>query len=297
MNKNVIASSILGMMRTMIALPIQHPFDVIKVNWQANQHLKNELAVLRMIKREKGMKGIYSGFATNFSKHMFKSVYRYPLISTLPRFYANLFGSTYEENVHQMKLLTSLTVAIVEAGLVTPFERLQVFIMTSKYSTSNYRDFYNMSKSKLRVELFKGFTPYFTKQVVAWTTFLQADAFYKSQIRRIFEIQDKEMIKGMKFVLCTMLISMTTILIVMPFDNIKTYLQKYNLEVVEGRKVEKQRKHISIPSAIKRIYEKAGVTGFFTGWRVKLLVHLINSSFTIALLEYLDNLQIRSESS
>ena len=190
-----------------------------------------------------------------------------------------------------MKLLTSLTIAVVEAGLVTPFERLQVFIMTSKYSSSNYRDFYNMSKSKLRTELFKGFTPYFIKQVVAWTTFLQADAFYKNQIRKIFSIPDKEMITGYKFVLCGVLISITTIFFVMPFDNIKTYLQKYNLEVVDGRKVEKSKNHISILSSIKKIYQKAGAMGFFTGWRVKLTVHLINSSFTVALLEYVDNLQ------
>ena len=93
----VIASSILGMVRTMVALPIQHPFDVVKVNWQANPHLKNELAVIRMIKREKGLKGIYSGYMTNFSKHMFKSIYRYPLMSTLPRFYSKLLGSEYEK--------------------------------------------------------------------------------------------------------------------------------------------------------------------------------------------------------
>mmetsp|Transcript_41285 Transcript_41285/g.47594 ORF Transcript_41285/g.47594 Transcript_41285/m.47594 type:complete len:166 (+) Transcript_41285:192-689(+) len=165
-----------------------------------------------MIKKEKGLKGLYSGFATNFSKHMFKSLYRYPLVSTLPRFYAKLFGSEYNNHVHSMKLLTSLTIAFVEAGLITPFERLQVFIMTSKYSNKNYSDFYHMSKSKLRVELFKGFSPYFTKQVVAWTTFLQSDAFYKRQMRRIFKIDEKEMITGYKLALCTLMISCTTIL-------------------------------------------------------------------------------------
>lgn len=288
-----IVSSLFGMLRTMVSLPIQHPFDVIKVNWQANPKLKNELAVLRMIQREKGLKGLYSGYATNFSKHMFKSIYRYPLLSTLPRFYANLFGSTYEQNKHKMKLLTSFTLASVEAGLVTPFERLQVFIMTSKFSTSNYRDFYNMSKTKLRTEMFKGFTPYFTKQIVAWTTFLQADTFYKNQVRKLFDIKDNEMITGYKFALCTALISMTTIFCVMPFDNIKTFLQKYNLEVIDGRKTEKLKNKVNIPTAIRKIYARAGLFGFFTGFRVKLFVHFITSSFTVALLEYIENLHIR----
>lgn len=93
-----ILSSLLGMARTLIALPLQHPWDVIKVNWQANSHLKNELAVVRMIKADKGLKGFYSGYATNCTKQLFKSSYRYPLISTLPRFYAGAFGSQYENH-------------------------------------------------------------------------------------------------------------------------------------------------------------------------------------------------------
>jgi hypothetical protein len=110
-----------------------------------------------------------------------------------------------------MKLMTSLTLALVEAGLITPFERLQVFIMTSKFANKNYMDFYHMSKSKLRTELFRGYTPYFLKQIVAWTAFLEADAFYKSQIRLIFKVPDKEMLLGWKLAFCTLLISCTTI--------------------------------------------------------------------------------------
>ena len=129
----------------------------------------------------------------------------------LPRFYSNLLGSKYENHKYIMKLMTSLSVALVEAGLITPFERLQVFIMTSKFANKNYMDFYHMNKSKLRTELFRGYTPYFLKQIVAWTAFLEADAFYKSQIRRIFKVPDKEMILGWKLALCTLLISCTTI--------------------------------------------------------------------------------------
>lgn len=149
-----------------------------------------------MIKAEKGIKGLYSGYATNMTKQLFKASYRYPLISGLPRFYSKLFGSKYEDHKYSMKLMTSVTIALVEAGLITPFERLQVFMMTSKFSNKNYSDFYHMVKSRLRTELFRGYTPYFTKQIVSWTAFLQADTFYKSQIRRIFEVPDDKMILG-----------------------------------------------------------------------------------------------------
>lgn len=207
----MILSALLGMARTLVALPFQHPMDVLKVNYQANRHLKNEFAVAKMIKAEKGWKGFYSGYATNSAKQLFKSCYRYPLMSGLPRFYAGLFGSTYEQNKHTMKFLTSLTIALVEAGLITPFERLQVFIMTSHQSNQNYKDFYEMSKSKLRTELFKGYTPYFTKQVVSWTAFLQSDTFYKTQVRKFYDIPDDKMISGYKLVLTTMMVSCTTI--------------------------------------------------------------------------------------
>jgi hypothetical protein len=160
-----------------------------------------------MIKHDKGLKGFYSGYATNFTKQLFKSSYRYPLMTGLPRFYSNLLGAKFENHKYVIKLMTSLSIAIVEAGLITPFERLQVFIMTSKFANKNYVDFYHMSKSKLRTELFRGYTPYFLKQIVSWTAFLEADAFYKSQVRMIFKIPDDDMILGWKLALCTALIS------------------------------------------------------------------------------------------
>jgi hypothetical protein len=91
------------------------------------------------------------------------------MIAGLPRFYSHLFGSKYNTHKHSMKLLTSFTLAFIEAGLITPFERLQVFIMTSKFGNRNYTDFYHMSKSKLKTELFRGYTPYVLKQCVSWT--------------------------------------------------------------------------------------------------------------------------------
>lgn len=87
-----------------------------------------------------------------------------------------------------------------------------------------------------------------------------------------------------------MLTIMTTIFFVMPFDNVKTYLQKHNLEIVDGVKVEKSGTKRTITSAVKGIYLKSGTMGFFTGWRINFGVHFFNSSFTVCLLEWLENL-------
>lgn len=262
--------------------------DVIRVNWQTNPQLKNEIAVAKMIKAEKGLKGFYFGFATNCAKQLTKSSYRYPFITTLPRVYAKVLGLDYEKNLHKMKLMTSFSLAMLEAGVITPFERLQVFMMTAKAKSGNYADFYNMCRTKMRTELFRGFSPYFTKQLVAWTTFLQVDAFYKRLVRRIFSIPDDQMITGLKMALCSFMICCSTIMIVMPFDNIKTYLQKYNLEVVDKKIVGQTKEKLGLKDAVRNIYTRGGALGFFIGWRAKLMVYFVNYSFTIILLEYLD---------
>lgn len=80
----------------------------------------------------------------------------------------------------------------------------------------------------------------------------------------------------------------------MPFDNIKTFLQKHNLELKEGHKVIKGSEDLNILGAVKKIYSQKGVLGFFLGWRIKLCVHFLNSSFTVALLEWLDNISRQS---
>lgn len=135
-----------------------------------------------------------------------KSIYRFPLMSVLPRFYSRILNLDYEKNIHKLRLYTSTSIALFEAGIITPFERVQVFMMTAKAQTHNYKDFFDMSKTKFRHELFKGFTPYFTKQLFALTTFLQVDAFYKQLIRKVFSIQDDQRITGFKMMLCSFMI-------------------------------------------------------------------------------------------
>lgn len=283
-------SSLIGMGGTLLVSPLQHPFDVIKVNWQTNPHLKHELAVARMIGNTKGRSGFFSGYLTNCTKQVFKSSYRYPLISGLPRFYAHLFGSNYEKNKYLMKFLTSLTVTFVEATLITPFERLQVFIMTSKSTKKNYADFYETIKNNIGKELFKGYTPYFVRQVTAWTVLLQSDAYYKTQIRKYYNIRNDEMVTGYKLMLCTLMVTATTIICAMPFDNIKTYLQKHTIEMRPDGDTHKKVEKVNIKTAVKNIYERGGALGFFVGWRLKMFTYFITTSLAVTLIERLDNL-------
>ena len=99
-------SSMLGIASTLLALPTQHPLDVIRVNMQTNPHLKNEIQVAKWIKKEKGAKGFYYGFNTNWVKMVAKSIYRFPLMSVLPRFYSKILNLDYDKNIHLLRLYT-----------------------------------------------------------------------------------------------------------------------------------------------------------------------------------------------
>lgn len=285
-----LASSLLGIGRTIFWLPIEHPFDTMRVQWQTNPKLKNEYEVVNKIISEKGLKGLYSGYLASWIKQIVKSSYRFPMMAILPRIWGNFLGTEYFSNKHKMKLITSISIAVVEAFIISPIERLQVFIMTSKDNKGNYKDFLEMMKGKRRAEIFKGFSTYFTRQLVAWTAFLQSDVFVKAKIRKLYGIRDDEMISGYKLVVASFIISWMTISCTMPFDNIKTYLQKYHLMKVQGSNVEVNNNLRNIPKAITNIYANGGLLGFFTGWRVKLWAYWVNALFTVSLLEWLENL-------
>ena len=43
-----------GVVRTFLGFPIEHPVDAIKTQWQAHQRAAHELAMVRVILAEKG---------------------------------------------------------------------------------------------------------------------------------------------------------------------------------------------------------------------------------------------------
>jgi len=77
------------------------------------------------------------------------------------------------------KGLTGLTIACVESAILCPAERLKVYLMTNnllKSDLSLYSRFKADSQAGIVRELYRGYLPLFTRQAVAWITFLVADA-------------------------------------------------------------------------------------------------------------------------
>lgn len=79
------------------------------------------------------------------------------------------------------KALTGVTISAVEAFILCPVERVKVFMMTRSTQESVYSRL--TSNHNLVKELYKGYLPLFTRQTVAWVTFLSADQYMKQVCR------------------------------------------------------------------------------------------------------------------
>lgn len=60
-----------------------------------------------------------------------KNTYRYPLMVGLPSFYNTKLPASIRENKRLLRLMTALSIALVEATITCPIERLKVLFMTT----------------------------------------------------------------------------------------------------------------------------------------------------------------------
>lgn len=75
-------------------------------------------------------------------------------------------------------------------------------------------------------ELYRGFTPLFIRQSCAMTVFLQSDLFIKTKIRKHLNLRDDEKIRSRYLVPATIFVVLMNCGFAMPFDVIKTQLEK-----------------------------------------------------------------------
>jgi hypothetical protein len=96
---------------------------------------------VREIYKTKGYRGFYAGALPNGVRCLLKNSYRYPLMVGLPRFYNSNLPEAIRENKNLLRLLTGASIALVEATLTCPIERLKVYFMTTPDKVS-YRQFF-----------------------------------------------------------------------------------------------------------------------------------------------------------
>lgn len=142
----------------------------------------------------------------------------------------------------------------------------------------SYADFFKSNRGKLRAELFRGFTPLFVRQCVSWSIFLQTDLFIKQSIRRAYGISEDQAIPTRFLIPGSFCVALINTAMVMPFDCVKTHMEK----------VDPTSTYVQ---TFKTIYTRGGgCSAFFTGYRLRFLLHLTNALFAVNFLERLESI-------
>lgn len=147
--------------------------------------------------------------------------------------------------------------------------------MTS-LTKETYGNFYKQISGNFVRELYRGFTPLMIRQSMAMTVFLQSDLLLKTKIRKHFNLRDDEKISSKYLIPASLLIAFINCGFAMPFDVLKTQLEKVNSTK-------------NYLNSFKYVYETGGYSAFFTGYRLRMALYIINALFTVNLLEFLEN--------
>ena len=179
-NSFLAMSAGIGVLRSVIGLPYEHPLDCIKTVMQADQKRKGVIETIQRIYQQHGLKGFYAGYIPNCLRMAFKQLYRTPLMIYLPNLVAKTLNLPSDKNTggKMSKMVTGVLIALADVVLANPFERLKVWLMTNQ-NRDSATVFFRQSKNILK-DLFKGFEPSLWRQISSWISFLVADDMLKT---------------------------------------------------------------------------------------------------------------------
>jgi hypothetical protein len=267
---NIIAwAALLGVGRGFVSLMLEHPFDVIKTRAQANLSFTSISKITQLLYKEKGWLGFYSGAVPNMLRVAIKQAYRYPLMLILPIAFSPLLNS-----VLCISLMTAITIAVLEVFIITPLERMKVWIITYKTRSNSFRSFVYTLRTGIIKTLFKGLSATAYRQIATWVTFLVTHDQLMSFAQATYASRS---IPFVIFLGISIIEGGINTAVVMPLDCMKTQLQKTDSESA------------SFLDTFRRLYFRHGGKAFYTGWQVKLFQYIIHAAFTVALLEQLRN--------
>jgi len=107
---------------------------------------------------------------------------------------------------------------------------------------------------------------------------LQTDLFIKQTIRKIYGIKQAEAIPTKLLIPGSLCVALINTAIVMPLDCVKTHMEK----------VDPTSTYLN---TFKTIYTQGGgPTAFFTGYRLRFMLHFTNALFAVNFLEKLEHL-------
>ena len=139
-----------------------------------------------------------------------------------------------------------------------------------------FREEIRLRNSNIIRELYRGYLPLVTRQCVAWVIFLIADSKMKSVLRDYLNLPQTETIPKQYLLPGSAAVAIFSTLGIMPFDSMKTHMQRENL------------KSLSIKDAVNTVVQESGVRGLFVGWRIRFAMYQIHALMTTDLLDRLE---------
>ena len=176
--KLYIESAVSGVIVGILSLIVEHPFDSIKTQWQANTNIQTFPKLLKFIYNKNGLSSFYNGFIPNLVRVSIKQFYRWPLVISLPYFY-----NEFLNNLALSKIITGLTIANLEICILNPLERLKVYAMTNHAKEKIFVKFFKLHRFNLFNELYLGTRPFLYRANASWVSFLYFDYIFKTHYK------------------------------------------------------------------------------------------------------------------
>ncbi len=262
----LIFAAIAGAARGAVSLIVEHPLDVIKTYWQTYPQYSSARTVALVIYRMKGWRGFYSGLLPNLIRVVLKQSYRYPLMLLVPLIYG-----AFIKSVMWLSLLTGVTIAVLEVFLITPLERLKVWLITFQLASGGVGAFFLSSKLQFLAFVYRGLYVTMLRQTLSWVVFLVVHDQLMLFVRDVLQIQQIGFVELMWISLAEA--TMNTA-IMLPVDEIKSRLQRVG-------------SHYGGFDEVVYIYRTYGFRGFYVAYNIRLLQYMIHAAFTVSLLESL----------
>ncbi|CAD8044461.1 unnamed protein product [Paramecium primaurelia] len=276
--KPIVETQLIGVSRAILGLPMDHFFDRFKTLIQASQNSNFKQLFLESYYRNGIFRGIFAGFSSQISIQLFKQYYRWPMMIFIPKFYMEVLPTKIKESAPALhKGLAGITIALFESLVTCPFERVKCQLMTQQQSKSvlKYMWEHDGGIKGFTRDLFTGMEVMILKQVVSWTNYL----YWDHRVRYYFKERPSQKLTVQEIVLCSIFTAIPNIIIVQPFDMIKTQFQMENNHQI---------KHLSIWNAFKKVYLEKGITGFYAGWQMRFCQFMFQALLTTPVMDYLE---------
>lgn len=288
----VALSALLGVKFSFAEFAIGHPFDAVKTKLQAqgtSPHQPGYFTARGQIKailRDEGLRGFYRGGMANLARMMAKNAYRTPARPALKSTFTRMVpDSSTTRGKLAVNSLTGLSLATMDAVLLTPLERMKVWLMTVPRGGPSLSVQFRawVASGALFGQLSRGMAPNIMRASSSWGCYLTVEESVDDAVKRSLYFAGQHWLMG------EIARSLATgifgggfhVAATMPFDNCKTQFQKHGSREVRARG--------ATARVLLRIYRERGLlAGVYAGWTVRLPHYVVVGAVQAQLIPRID---------